>query len=272
MGAPGAILCHAGVPHPPAGRRKPFSYATSQLQETLGVPKHTLHTTSRGTDSLFRSGFQSVFSSRDDRWSRQRHARACEGFTALPGTASAPVTTRAASQGLCGLSHPLEHVQEIFPPGWTPPTPTHHHNSADNRFQEPGALSSPQGKAPPRSQRSPLSPWGDSPQSPCSALWHPGAQQGLRPKEAPGVLPSGEWASYRSQARFLLLLVVRGLLGHFFVSRVSLVPLCLKPALRSDHLLRPVGWRPNQRFDVIVIYHFFLQQGVRQLERANGAQ
>jgi len=62
------------------------------------------------------------------------------------------------------------------------------------------------------------------------------------------------------------------LLGHFFISCVLLVSLCLKPALRSYHFLWPIGWRPNQSFNVIVIYHFFLQEGVRQLGRVNKAQ
>lgn len=78
-------------------------------------------------------------------------------------------------------------------------------------------------------------------------------------------------ASHWSEAWFFLLLVVWWLLGHFFVSRVLLVPFCLKPALRSYHFLWPVGRRPNQSFDVIVIYHFFLQEGIGQLERVNKA-
>lgn len=84
-------------------------------------------------------------------------------------------------------------------------------------------------------------------------------------------VPHQEWASYWSQAWFLLLLMVWWLLGHFFISCVLLVSLCLKPALRSYHFLWPIGWRPNQSFNVIIIYHFFLQEGIRQLERVNKA-
>lgn len=73
--------------------------------------------------------------------------------------------------------------------------------------------------------------------------------------------------SHWSQAWFLLLLVARWLGRCFLLPGVLLVPLSLQPALRSNHLLGPVGRGPDQRLDVVVVDHLLLQEGVGQLQR-----
>lgn len=67
----------------------------------------------------------------------------------------------------------------------------------------------------------------------------------------------------------LLLLLVTGRLGRLWLllSSVLLVSLCFNPALRGDCFLGAVGGRAKKGFDVIVVDHFFLQQGICQLER-----
>lgn len=88
------------------------------------------------------------------------------------------------------------------------------------------------------------------------------------PKGASGALPFHMGVgSHWSQAWLLLLLLVWRLGRCFLLPGVLFVPLCLQPALRSNHLLGPVGRGPDQRFDVVVIDHLLLQEGIGQLEK-----
>lgn len=92
-------------------------------------------------------------------------------------------------------------------------------------------------------------------------------------KNASGALPLHVGVgSHRSQAWFLLLLLVWWLGRCFLLPGVLLVPLCLQPALRSNHLLGPMGWGPDQCLNVIVIDHFLLQEGIGQLEKRKEAK
>lgn len=68
----------------------------------------------------------------------------------------------------------------------------------------------------------------------------------------------------------LLLLLVGGQRGRrLFLSSVLLVSLGFNPTLGRDRFLGPVGGRAKKGFNVLVVDHFFLQQGVCQLERKN---
>lgn len=78
--------------------------------------------------------------------------------------------------------------------------------------------------------------------------------------------PCRDPASDGSQAGLFFFLVSPGwLLWGVLVPHILLVSLGFDPALRGNHFLGPVGRRPDQGFDVVVIDHFLFQEGVGQL-------